>query len=251
MALHAQEETDTIIYEDPPPIEEFTEAQTYTAKDAAEPAVPAKYTGRKFEPGLKERYNDDDFKYKEEDRPKENWATRFLAWVRKVWRSIFGSDEDEEASDSVNMVVGYRIVALLAILAVIYIVAKAILQKEGMWIFGRSVKKIIASDVAAENIHEMDFATLIEKTKNDGDYRLALRYYYLWLLKKLSAREIIQWNWDKTNTDYFYEIKDNNLRDDFKYLSYVYDYSWYGEFEVDEKAFGKAEKAFKKTMNIL
>lgn len=252
LALFAQEDTDTTYTEDPPKIEEFVEAAYSAPKEAATPVPLPKYADRKFTPGLEKRYTGNDFDYK--PRPEaENGLTRFFAWVRRILRALFGSTNNNKPDHSGTdyLMVFYKVMGIIVILGVVYFIARAVLQKEGVWIFGRSGKKIIATDVDAENIHEMDFATLIEKTKSDEDYRLAVRYYYLWLLKKLSAREIISWNWDKTNTDYYYEIKDNNLRDDFKYLSYLYDYSWYGEFEIDEKAFGKAEKAFRKTINTL
>ena len=133
-----------------------------------------------------------------------------------------------------------------------YLIIKIIVNKEGSFrIFGRSARNITVNEVFEEDIHHMDFGQLIAGTKHKEDYRLAIRYYYLWLLKKLAAREIIDWHPDKTNTDYVYEIKDGALRKDFEYLSYVYDYSWYGEFTVDATAFGKAEKAFIKTINTL
>src|SRR5690606_29549709 len=112
--------------------------------------------------------------------------------------------------------------------------------KEGFWIFGRARKNIEVQDITEEDINQMDFRELINTKKNEGDYRLAIRYYYLWLLKTLANREIIAWHSDKTNSDYLYEIKDNTLRKEFEYLSYVYDYSWYGEFTVDDAGYAKA-----------
>lgn len=251
LAIHAQAGADTIIYEDPPVAEEFTEAEAASPKYTQEAPPPAVYVNRQFKANLNKKYTGNDFKYKAE-KQEQGWATRFFAWIRKVMHDLFGNPRKKDATTSKsNNSVIYKLLAIVIILGVVYFIARTILEKNGIWIFGRANKKINANDLEAENIHEMDFASLIEKTRNEADYRLALRYYYLWLLKKMSAREIISWNWDKTNTDYYYEIKDNNLRDDFKYLSYLYDHSWYGEFEVDEKAFGKAEKAFKKTINLL
>ena len=47
------------------------------------------------------------------------------------------------------------------------------------------------------------------------------------------------------------EIPSSNLKKEFDYLSYVYDYSWYGEFTIDKVAFEKAEMRFNKTLNTL
>jgi hypothetical protein len=75
---------------------------------------------------------------------------------------------------------------------------------------------------------------------------LATRYYYLWLLKTLSDRNIIEWDIEKTNGDYLNEISNLELKNEFQFLSYVYEYSWYGEFNLNETDFEKTEIAFLK-----
>jgi hypothetical protein len=212
---------------------------------AAAVATPPEYITRKFDNDFKNKYKDPDFIYKYETVPKSLWQT-FLEWLARLFKS--------DSNKPVNLdwlEVFFKALAFAVIGFVIYLIARSVLDKQGMWIFGRSRKKLRTQEADAENIHEMDFRQLIEETRTAGNYRLALRYYYLWVLKKLSVREIIDWHWDKTNTDYLYEIKDTTLRKDFEYLSYVYDHSWYGDFPVDEKSFTKAEKSFKKTLNTL
>jgi len=66
----------------------------------------------------------------------------------------------------------------------------------------------------------------------------------LWLLKSLSDRTIIDWDIEKTNTDYLSEIKSAEFKKEFEFLSYIYDYCWYGEFELNEEDFAKAENHF-------
>ncbi|TRW27433.1 DUF4129 domain-containing protein [Flavobacterium zepuense] len=203
---------------------------------------------RSFKDGFKSKYNGPEFTYVVKAKAKFMWD-RFLEWLAWLIDAIFGGGEKTKNSGWVAVLI--RVLAFAVIGFVVYIIVRSIMNKEGLWIFGRSRKNIGVQDADVENIHEMDFNALIEDTKANGNYKLAVRYYYLWLLKKLSAREIIDWHWDKTNMDYLYEIKDNALRADFEYLSYVYDHSWYGDFPVDGPAFAKAEKAFKKTFNTL
>ena len=59
----------------------------------------------------------------------------------------------------------------------------------------------------------------------------------------MSEKGIIEWDIEKTNSDYLYEIKNETRRDEFAYLSYLYNYIWYGEFELDEATFEKAKTA--------
>ncbi len=206
-------------------------------------------TPRKFEPGFKDDYRGDDFVYEKKSQGESLWD-RFLKWLGDVLDDIFSFGSGVEGAPAYAIII--RIFLFLVLGFVVYLIVRALINKEGnLWIFGRSAKNIAVHDLTEENIHQMDFRSLIEDTRRSGDYRLGIRYYYLWLLKSLSAREIIDWHWDKTNTDYLYEIKDAAMRKDFEYLSYIYDYSWYGEFEIDSTAFAKAEKAFLKTLNTL
>lgn len=211
------------------------------------------YTQREFEPGFKERYKTDEFVYEIKPKPKTAWD-RFLEWLRDLLDSIFGPSDNEVVIEQggINWVeIVTRVVAIIIILFVVYIIASSIAGKEVFWIFKRSGKKISVNEIMSENLTQVNFKDLIKETKEKGDYRLATRYYYLWLLKLLTYREIIKWHPDKTNSDYLYEINNPDLRKDFEYLSYVYEYIWYGEFAIDEEAFTKAEKAFTKTLNTL
>jgi hypothetical protein len=202
------------------------------------------YNKRSFKEGYKSKYTSTDFNYNDQPKTKSLWA-RFMEWLS---RTLGGGKKDNKTS---GLSIAWYIVCVLIILVVAYLIAWIIMGKEARWIFGRGRRNITVYDADMENIHETDFATLIEQTQKDGNYRLAVRYYYLWLLKKLSLNEVIIWHNDKTNNDYYYEIKDPALREDFKYLSYVYDHSWYGEFQLSNSGYLQAEKAFKQTLNKL
>ncbi|QEE51309.1 DUF4129 domain-containing protein [Flavobacterium alkalisoli] len=211
------------------------------------------YTQREFEPGFKERYKADEFIYEIKPKPKTAWD-RFLEWLRDLLDSIFGPSDEEVAEEKGGISWGEiitKLVAAILIIFVIYVIASSIAGKEIFWIFKRSGKKISINEIMNEDLAQVNFKDLINETKQSGNYRLATRYYYLWLLKLLTYREIIEWHPDKTNSDYLYEINNPGLRKDFEYLSYIYEYIWYGEFAIDEEAFTKAEKAFIKTLNTL
>lgn len=245
--LSAQAEQDTIVANEYfiDPVDNFAVKEKDTSSIANEPLV---YKERKFAKNFKDKYTDSDFTYETKTQAKSQWD-RFLEWLYRLIDDIFSVGNRTQKASAFTIFM--RVIATLIIGFAIYMIARALLNKEGMWIFGRSRKNISIQDINEEDLHQMDFSKLTESTKNEGDYKLAIRYYYLWLLKKLSDNGIIDWHWDKTNSDYLYEIKNITLKKDFEYLSYVYDYSWYGDFPLDEAAFLKAEKAFKKTLNTL
>jgi hypothetical protein len=119
------------------------------------------------------------------------------------------------------------------------------MNDEGSWVFGKSSdKNIIPVTDIENNIHITNFKSLIEEAEKNNNYRLAIRYYYLWLLKSLTENEIIEYDVEKTNSDYKNEITSKNIKEEFSYTSYLYNYIWYGEFNVDETQFNKAKHAF-------
>lgn len=99
-------------------------------------------------------------------------------------------------------------------------------------------------------VNTVDLSSQIEKCIQDGNYRLAVRYYYLWVMKILNESHQIEFNIDKTNQDYTRELSRKNsfskerLRLFIQCTNY-YEYLWFGNFVVSEPAFLKIEKTFK------
>jgi hypothetical protein len=203
----------------------------------------------KFETNFKEKYKGKEFEYEAKITEKSLWD-RFKEWLSHWFKKIFGLSNMNISEKYVEYTL--KTLAVLVICYVIYMITKLILNKEGQWIFGKSTTKKIYSDEEIEkNLTRIDFEKLIKETLQDGNHRLAIRYYYLFVLKRLSEKEIIEWNAEKTNTDYLYEIKSADLKTDFQYLSYLYNYIWYGEFELTESRFLHAKNAFEKTLQSL
>ncbi|RSC92212.1 DUF4129 domain-containing protein [Tenacibaculum singaporense] len=114
---------------------------------------------------------------------------------------------------------------------------------------GKKAKPIVHLSEEEELIKDKDLPKLIQKATSEGNYQLAVRYYYLLLLKKLSDKEFISWQQEKTNEDYIKELSSKKqLYTDFKELTYLYDYVWYGEFFIDKEKFIQAENNFKNTL---
>jgi uncharacterized protein DUF4129 len=197
-------------------------------------------------PDLKKKYDSGEFVYEVRSKKKNAWD-RFLEWLRE----IFGSnDGNNNSGNGLNLFL--NITAGLIILFVIFLIAKAIMNKEGKWIFGKSSdRNILRYDEIEKDLQSVDFEKLIRETQISGEKRLMIRYYYLWLLKKMSAQGYIEWDPEKTNSDYLDELKQADFKTDFEYLSYLYNYIWYGEFDLDEQALFKAAQAFEKTIKSM
>ena len=204
---------------------------------------------KSFEKNFKSKYSDDQFVYEFKSKEKNSWD-RFKEWLAGIFKNIFSFSNKEASMNFVEILM--KVLAVLVIVFVIYLIVKSLMNKEGQWIFGKnSDKKIIDYTEVEKNIHTIDFEKLIKNTLKSGEKRLSIRYYYLWLLKKMSNKEIIIWDIEKTNSDYLYEIKNQTQKDEFAYLSYLYNYIWYGEFDMDDPTFTKAKKSFEKAIQAI
>lgn len=198
---------------------------------------------------LKEKYSVDDFVY-ERTIEKSGWWSRFKQWVSDKFQSLFSIKNQGQASRATDLAI--KIGGVLLFILVIYFIFKAVMNKEGAWVFGKSSDKSIIQVTDIEtNIHATDFKNLIQEAENNSNYRLAIRYYYLWLLKNLSSAEIIHYDVEKTNNDYRNEIEASEIKDEFTYTSYLYNYIWYGEFDVNDEQFSKAKNAFVKFLKSI
>lgn len=202
--------------------------------------------GKTFSKNFKKKYTDSDFVY-EYKAPEKNGWDHFKEWLAGILRRLFTFNNPAAAINFVAILM--KVLAVLIIVFVIYLIVKALIGKEGRWIFGKdSSKKTIYYSELEKNIHLLDFKKLIQESIERGEKRIAIRYYYLWLLKVMAQNHYIEWDIEKTNSDYLYELQSPVYKEEFTYLSYLYNYIWYGEFEIDEATFKKAEKRFKNSI---
>ncbi len=201
-----------------------------------------------FEPNFQKKYKTLDFDYKVKVPEKSFWD-KFIDWLSFWLSKIFHlSNPEESFGYAMNTI---KIFAIIILLGVTYLIVKLILNKEGNWIFGKSVKNKIEYDDLEQNLKNIDFNKLILQTAADGNNRLVIRYYYLWILKKLSETDKINFIPEKTNSDYYNEIQSQKTKSDFKYVSYLYNYIWYGEFELENETFEKAKDSFVKMIQTI
>ncbi len=218
-------------------IEEIKKSEKLTTDNL----LKEKPIDKNFSPKFQEKYSSNEFNYKP---IAENKA--LSAWDR-FWRGVsdFFADLFRFSEGSVNgLDILFKIIIYGIIVLAIYLIVRALINNEAGWIFKKSPKKIDLNIGEVDDIKNTDIKALLEKAKLDKNYRLCIRYYYLLVLKSLVEKSIIEWDKEKTNTDYLYEIKDSSTRKDFQLISHIYDYCWYGEFEINETDFNKTEKSF-------
>jgi hypothetical protein len=85
---------------------------------------------------------------------------------------------------------------------------------------------------------------MLEKALDEKLYRLAVRLTYLIVLKQLSESGKIHWQADKTNRSYLDENGDKSLQQPFANLTRLYEYVWYGDFDINAGHYKDIETDF-------
>jgi len=88
-----------------------------------------------------------------------------------------------------------------------------------------------------DNIHETDLERYIREAVKEKNYAIAIRLYYLAIIKELSLSNLIKWKRDKTNRTYLREIRSTSLFKPFREVTRIFERVWYGEGQVDENEY--------------
>ena len=195
------------------------------------------------EDDLKPYRDNDDFDYNE-NKEEDTFIDKAIRWLqnilRQFWEAIFGV-----GTATGFLYFMFRILPYILLGVLVYLLIRFFLKVNSNSIIGKAEEKGTVNYSEEEQIikHE-DINALISDAIKQKNYRLAIRYYYLLSLKHLTDRQSIEWQPQKTNEDYINEITEPSLKFDFENITKIYDYVWYGEFDVNVLKFERLKLPF-------
>jgi len=112
----------------------------------------------------------------------------------------------------------------------------------------RAVKKAIIENLSIEeieeNLEETELYPYIDKAIGQNDYALAVRLYYLEVLKQLSTQRAITWRKNKTNRQYLQEMHSSKHYGEFRVLTLIFERVRYGGQQLNQAQFEQIEPGF-------
>ena len=172
------------------------------------------------------------------------WWDDFKTWIGNLFLRffewIFGVEEAAGVLAAFLRILPYLLLALLLFLLIRFFIN----VNSSASANASQPKPFVGLSEEEHIIKNEDIQVLIQKALGDKNYRLAVRYYYLYILQLMSEQELIDWQLQKTNHDYENEIKKPDLKKAFAKITRLYDYVWYGDFGIDESQYQKAETIF-------
>lgn len=196
---------------------------------------------RTFDDDFKDRYNSNKYNYEGIDIVTESESG---SGKYEDYKKAEDLRKERNNSDDLSINLGpFAWIFYIAIALAVVFLVYTLLNEGGTGLFTVNRNKTINTyeEITAENIENADIDTLIKNAENNNDYRLAIRYYYLLVLKTLSLKDYIKFEDDKTNNEYLNEVSDKPFSKDFAYTSYLYNYIWYGEFPLNTDKYNKAK----------
>jgi hypothetical protein len=191
---------------------------------------------------LKELQSKTEFQYDRFREPPRSLWDRFWSWL---WQKV----EDVLRTRRGRLTV-WTILVLFGAAVIIFFIVKVMGMRDG-GLFGRKSVDVFPYTTSADDINQINFEGAIREAIDDKNYRLAVRLLYLQSLKNLSDKGYIEWQINKTNTDYIYEVSSRPWQSLFRKLTQNFEYIWYGEMPLDNEYFANLHVQYQQFNNQL
>lgn len=187
-------------------------------------------------------------KKREESKSKE--STSGAEDKRILQRDTDDEEEFEPESSSFSLPINSDFLKVIFYILVIGIIALILflILKNLKFKSKTKIVKAALPDVAESvtDIKELEIDRLLREALSTGNYRLAIRIYFLGLLKKLDEDGIILWKKDKTNRDYLSELfLKARYFEEVKVLTLAYEQVWYGDHALSPQMYDQIIASFK------
>lgn len=167
-------------------------------------------------------------------------------------------EEEEKDDKSLNLPkINSALIRAVAISIIVIVMVLVILKLLGIKIINKKIKRddnVIydySLDDLEEKIHETDLERYLRLAIEQGDYRAAIRIYYLTIIKEMSLVNWISWKKDKTNHAYISELRNREEQKPFRELTRAFEAIWYGEIEITKQDYNNLDPIFSKFLKTI
>ncbi|WP_394676432.1 DUF4129 domain-containing protein [uncultured Sphingobacterium sp.] len=185
------------------------------------------------------RYETDDFVYSENIKDRVGALQRILARLADWIGSIMPDNPYKFREEF-----GY-VFAFLAVIALAFILYKVLYNRKQYFI--KHSEEESELDVLAyveRNLMNSNLEPYIQEAIAQRNYALGIRYLQLLNIQKLAQSDHIKWKLSKTNAEFAEEIQNEELRRGFAKCTRIFDYVWFGQFQLTEDNFSQYQQLF-------
>lgn len=180
---------------------------------------------------------DPDLDYDRELHVQQLWWDRLKEWISDRIRDLFGTEAGEWTFGHLHW-----LILALAVGFLLFFFRKRLFH--GVFTVdamrGRQVLEM------EEDIAQLDLDSLLAAAEKVHNWRLALRYRYLIVLRHMVDKGLIIWQPRNTDRDYLHQLKDPVQRATFSELSFLFKWAWYGDAPMDEQRYRELAPLFER-----
>jgi hypothetical protein len=203
-------------------------------------------------------YSEDDSMMQEDEAPVIHTKFDQQQW-KKITKEINFNEEETKPPDTVfkkwNLSmrsfsgIAAKVIFFMLVITVLILVLLKLFS--GNTVNNNKIKPatVFNIDELEENLQDTDLYLLLEKALTGRSFRLAIRIYYLIIIKELSLKQLIVWKKNKTNNEYIRELNNTPFYDEFRLITIAFERIWYGDSEIQEKDYDKLIPMFKKMVD--
>ncbi|WON96409.1 DUF4129 domain-containing protein [Sphingobacterium sp. UGAL515B_05] len=190
------------------------------------------------------RYETDDFVYSENIKDRVGVLQRILARLADWIGSIMPDNPYKFREEF-----GY-VFAFLAVIALAFILYKVLYNRKQYFIkHDEEEGELDALAYVERNLMNSNLEPYIQEAITTKNYALGIRYLQLLNIQKLAQTDHIKWKQSKTNAEFAQEIRNEELRRGFLECTRIFDYVWFGQFELMEANFAQYQQLFTQYQN--
>lgn len=158
--------------------------------------------------------------------PKENLSywDRFKRWFYQRFIRPLLND------DGFNIMgILIRVLAVFAVGALIYFIVKNRRKSE------LEKRDVTWGDVFVNptEVTDEQYLEWMSKAENEGDFNLAIKWLYLFVIKQMDRKEYLRYRPEYTNRQVLGRIKDEQIRSIFQQVAHHFEYVMYGHFSIE------------------
>lgn len=184
----------------------------------------------------KKVFDDPKMKYDRDVQYEPGLLDRFMDWLSEL---LFGNNNNENIEFTRTLIIWA--VIIFCVILVIWLLWRSDLSR-----LVRPESKLTTFNFneITDDLSTINFDKMIDEAIKNDDFRTAIRWNYLKCLFLLEKGGHLMFQPSKTNIDYLNDLRKSDFLSEFKAVSRIYDYVWYGKFTVDQSKYTELKREF-------
>lgn len=146
---------------------------------------------------------------------------------------------------------GVRTVTYIILGVILVLIIYRIIVVNNLFMTASSRRRKEVADESGTEIDDDNLDHKIQSAIQERNYRSAIRFMYLKSLRSLNDKGWIRYHAQATNNDYISQVHPYGIGNEFRFLTHVYEYVWYGEFALSEEQFSRVQQNFQHFFNAV